>query len=112
MDPSKPQEGLSDPSDLPADHAEADSSNSAGEEVGISGPGVSASSELITPEIEKLLPSAARRVSILMAAVTFAKLALSSGQIACTVCFATDSIQVGHKHTMHSFLKTRELADP
>ena len=51
----------------PAEHAEADSPKPEGEEVGVSGSSVSASSELITPEIEKLLPSATRRVSVLAA---------------------------------------------
>ena len=65
-DPSKPQDGSVGPSHPPGDHtghAEAGTSKSEGEEEGVSASGVSASSELITPEIEKLLPSAAHRVS-------------------------------------------------
>ena len=46
-----------------ADHAEGDSSKCESEEVGVSEPSVSASSELITPEVEKLLPKATHRVS-------------------------------------------------
>lgn len=46
-----------------AEHAGGDVSKSEDEEVGVSEPSVSASSELITPEVEKLLPKAAHRVS-------------------------------------------------
>ncbi|KAL3151223.1 hypothetical protein ABBQ38_013064 [Trebouxia sp. C0009 RCD-2024] len=63
-DPSKPQDGSVHPSDPPGNHAEyagADISKLEGEDVGVSGSGVTASSELVTPEVEELLPSAARR---------------------------------------------------
>ena len=49
-----------------AKHAEGDNSKSRSEEAGVSEPSVSASSELITPELEKLLPKAAHRVSFLL----------------------------------------------
>lgn len=71
-DPSKPQDGSVHPSCPPGDHVEhaaADTPRLEGEDVGISASGVSASSELVTPEVEKLLPTAARRVSIPVAAV-------------------------------------------
>lgn len=82
--PPRPEAGATDPSHHPghaeraaadgsrpgnmlsrdhAEHAEGDGLNSEGGEVGVSGPTVSASSELITPEVEKLLPRSAHRVS-------------------------------------------------
>lgn len=46
-----------------AEHAEGDSTKSESEELGVSEPSISASSELIDPEVEKLLPKSAHRVS-------------------------------------------------
>lgn len=92
-DPSKPQDGSVHPSDPPGNHAEyagADISKLEGEDVGVSGSGVTASSELVTPEVEELLPSAARRVSMLVARSTFT----TNFPTACPVWSATDFIQV------------------